>query len=70
MPFKTLSVPVAVAGGGEFKWDGINIGGIAVTPDSSHVWISAPIISTVFRIRDPLGTPVVDIVLGHPNLTE
>ena len=70
MPYKKLSPPIPVAGGGEFKWHSINIGGIAVTPDSSHLWISAPDLSTVFRIRDPLGSPVVDIVLGHPNLTE
>ena len=41
-----------------------------MSPDGSFLWLSDPSLSTVFRVRDPLTQPVVDIVLGHPNLTE
>jgi len=70
-PFLEIRPPLPVAGGGELKWTGgLNIGGIAVSPDASFLWLSDPSLSTVFRVRDPLTQPVVDIVLGHPNLTE
>jgi hypothetical protein len=71
MPFLTLTSPLPLAGGGEFSWTGaLNVGGIAAAPDASGVWLSDPEISTVFRVRDPLTKPVVDIILGHANLEE
>jgi hypothetical protein len=71
MPFLTLKSPLPALGGGELKWEGgLNIGGIALAPDASYLWLSNPETSTVFRVRDPLTKPVVDIVLGHPNLQE
>jgi DNA-binding beta-propeller fold protein YncE len=71
MPLLRIKAPLQVAGGGQFSWTGgLNIGGIAASPDGSALWLSDPNIHTVFRVRDPLTNPVVDIVLGHPDLEE
>ena len=71
MPVLTIKPPLPLAGGGEFAWTGfLNVGGIAAAPDGSFIWLTDPSISAVFRVRDPLTKPVVDVVLGHPNLDE
>lgn len=71
MPVLKIKPPLSLAGGGQFTWTGfLNIGGITAAPDGSFMWLSDPSISTVFRVRSPLTKPVVDIVLGHPNLEE
>ena len=71
MPFMTLKSPLPVVGGGELKWGGgIAVGGVALTSNASHLWLSDPDANRAFRIRDPLTQPIVDVVLGHPNLEE
>jgi hypothetical protein len=69
-PFYTLQPPVPVAGGGSIGWtDALDIAGIAVTSDSSYLWLADPNNNRVIRIRDPLSDPVVDVVLGQANAT-
>lgn len=71
MPYLTIRPPVPVVGGGEMRWtEGLNIGGIAVAPDGSALWLSDPDIHAVFRLRDPLTHPAMDVLLGHPDLAE
>jgi DNA-binding beta-propeller fold protein YncE len=71
MPFLTIRSPLPLAGGGEFAWTGaLNVGGVAAAPDGSFIWLADPDTNAVFRVRDPLTRPVVDVVLGHPNLVE
>jgi hypothetical protein len=71
MPILTLKGPLPVAGGGELPISGaLPVGGIAVTRDAAYLWLADPENNRVFRVRDPLTKPVVDVVLGHPNLAE
>lgn len=59
-----LSLPLL--GGGtvllsQFLW------GLVPTPDGNFLWVSDPVYNRVMRIRDPLTSPVVDIILGQVN---
>lgn len=69
-PFKILLAPLAAAGGGFLNWnDDLLLGGVAPAPDGSWLWVADPRRNRVFRIRDPLTTPQVDIVLGQTSLS-
>ncbi len=71
MPFTKIKSPLPLAGGGEFEWTGfLNIGGLASSDDGGYLWLSEPRMHTVFRVRDPITDPVVDVVLGHPDTVE
>ncbi len=67
MPFKTIYSPLPVLGGGSVSWTGVE----GAVPDDAgtHLWVVDQQNSRVFRIRDPLTSPVVDIVLGQPDLS-
>lgn len=68
-PMVTLAPPIPVLGGGELSWDdSLAIGGIAPNPAGTAVWLVDPRRDRVFRVRDPLTRPVVDIVLGQTDL--
>jgi sugar lactone lactonase YvrE len=67
-PFTTLTSPLPVLGGGSISWDDLLIiGGIASNGAGTRVWVADPYRNRVFRIRDPLTSPVVDIVLGQTD---
>lgn len=69
-PMLTLTSPLPVLGGGDLSWDGsLAIGGIAPVGQGEKVWVADPRRHRVFRVRDPLTDPVVDIVLGQTSLS-
>lgn len=67
-PITTLHPPFDVLGGGQIIGTGMNIVGLAPTPDSEYLWVSDSDRNRVFRIREPLTNPVVDIIIGQQNL--
>ena len=68
-PLATLGAPIPVLGGGELSWgDSLVIGGIAPNRDGTAVWLAEPRRHRVFRVRNPLTRPVVDVVLGQTDL--
>lgn len=70
LPIKTLTSPLNVLGGGQITFDN-NQGlfGLVPSADGNFLWVSQPGSHRVFRIRSPLATPVVDVVLGQTELT-
>ena len=69
-PVATLTSPVPVLGGGVVEWnDLLAIGGIAPNRGGTQVWVADPRHNRVFRIRNPLTDPVVDVVLGQQILS-
>jgi DNA-binding beta-propeller fold protein YncE len=65
-----ITSPVPVLGGGVITWnDFLAIGGIAPNRRGTLLWVADPRHNRVFRIRDPLTHPVVDIVLGQKDTT-
>lgn len=67
-PFATITPPVPVLGGGSISWDDLLvIGGIAPTRRGRSLWVADPDRHRVFRIRDPLTDPLVDVVLGQTD---
>jgi sugar lactone lactonase YvrE len=56
--------PLPVLGGGTFTW-GERLDGIATDPGGNFLWLSDPLNNRVFRVRNPLTSPQVDIVLGQ-----
>ena len=69
-PFQFLPHAFPLLGGGTITLgNDISIAGLAPTPDGSSLWLSDPENSRVIRIRNPLSSPVVDIILGQTNAT-
>jgi sugar lactone lactonase YvrE len=66
-PIKTIKFPINVLGGGQITAN--EVVGIAPTPDGKFLWVSQVNNNRVFRIRDPLTNPLIDVVLGQDNLT-
>lgn len=66
-PLVTLTGPFNAAGGGT-----VNVadtfGGLAPSPDGQYLWVANTDYHRVFRIRNPLTDPVVDIMLGQTSL--
>jgi sugar lactone lactonase YvrE len=70
VPSFLLKFPLPVAGGGILSWsNSLDIAGLAVSPDGKYVWIGDPENNRVFRIRDPLTNPTVDILLGQISIS-
>ncbi len=65
-PRLTLSSPLPVLGGGTLSWSRVD--GIAPDKRGRLLWLADTDHSRVFRVRDPLNDPVVDIVLGQTSL--
>ncbi len=69
-PISTIAPPLPVLGGGSVTWDDrILVGGIAPVGAGDKVWVVDNTSNRVFRIRNPLTSPVVDIVLGQINVS-
>jgi DNA-binding beta-propeller fold protein YncE len=69
-PVHILAAPLPVLGGGSLSWDdALTIGSIAPAGQGDRLWVADPHRHRVFRIRDPLTNPVVDIVLGQTGLS-
>jgi DNA-binding beta-propeller fold protein YncE len=63
-----ITSPVRVLGGGQIDWnDLLAIGGIAPNSRGTFLWVADPRHNRVFRIRNPLTDPVVDVVLGQKD---
>ena len=56
-------------GGGQITVQGIYFG-LVPMDDGNFLWVSEQGASRVFRIRDPLTNPVVDIILGQTDALE
>ena len=71
VPMATLTSPVQVVGnGGPVEWnETLAIGGIAPNGRGTQLWVADPRKNRVFRIRDPLTNPLVDVVLGQQVLS-
>jgi hypothetical protein len=65
-PGLTLASPLPVLGGGTAAWDRLD--GIAPDSRGRFLWLADTNHSRVFRVRDPLDQPVVDVVLGQASL--
>jgi sugar lactone lactonase YvrE len=65
-PLKRLS-RLPVLGGGVVSL--VGPAGVAVTPDSAFLWVSEPARNRVLRVRDPLKSPIIDVVLGQVSLS-
>ncbi len=66
-PIPVLGVPGASVTVTNASTAGGHISGLAVDPNANFVWISDPYGSRVIRIRNPLTSPVADIIVGQPN---
>ena len=68
-PIFNLAPPFAVIGGGLLT-GADTFTGLAVS-DGSELWISQSLGNRVFRLREPMSAPMVDVVLGQvsPNET-
>lgn len=67
-----LSYPFNVLGGGQIniKATDAPFWGIQPAADDSYLWVSHFDTNRVFRIRNPLTTPIVDAILGQSNTTD
>lgn len=68
------STTLPVLGGGQISWGfQDHFWDIEPDPSGNYLWVSQGIetlpLHRVFRIRDPLTNPVVDVILGQPNAT-
>ena len=68
-PIMTITSPLPIAGQAGVSLNWIVLEGIAPDPAGDQVWVSDKLNNRVFRIRNPLTNPVVDIILGQPNAT-
>jgi NHL repeat len=67
-PVAAVTSPVPVLGGGQIDWnDLLASGGIAPNSRGTLLWVADPRHNRVFRIRNPLTDPVVDVVLGQKD---
>ncbi len=64
----TLPTALPLLGGGNVSFN-FRVDGIAVDPTGTYLWATDTINSRIFRIRNPLTSPMVDIILGQPNAT-
>src|SRR3990170_2981548 len=71
-PSVKLYPPFNALGGGQLEFPdgfGFAFDGLCPTPDGKFLWVAHPDSSRVFRIRDPLTNPLVDVVLGQFDLS-
>ncbi len=59
-----INSSVPVLGGGSLTW---SAQGIAVDPTGQYLWLADTMNNRVIRIRNPLTSPQVDIILGQPD---
>ena len=63
----TISSPLPVLGGGSLTFSNLSDGGVATNETGTRIWVADPWENRVFRVRNPLTAPVVDIVLGQTS---
>ena len=70
-PLAFITYPLPTIDGGTLTNEGriSPFWGIAPTDDGKFLWISQADTNRVFRVRDPLTHPVVDVVLGQTELS-
>ncbi len=66
-----LSYPFNVLGGGQINMKAVDASfwGLYPATDDSYLWVSHSDTNRVFRIRNPLTNPIVDVLLGQNDLT-
>ena len=68
-PVKKLKFPFNVLGKTEkLLLNGATVEGVAATANSEYLWVVEAQSSRVFRIKDPMTNPVVDIILGQTEI--
>lgn len=70
LPIKTINLPIPVLGGGQITSVNPYHGGftgIAPTANGEFLWVSQGDDSRVFRLRNPLTSPTIDVILGQDN---
>lgn len=68
VPIKTIKTSIPLLGGGSVSLVGPFFG-LAASNNGSALWVGERDGHRVFRIRNPLTTPVVDTILGQTNST-
>ena len=67
-PSHTLPSTLPLLGGGTVSFN-FRVDSIAVDPEGTYLWATDTINSRIFRIRNPITNPTVDIILGQPDAT-
>lgn len=65
-PIQTIAGTLNLAGGGTIAFPNFN--GMAVNSDSTHLWLTDGFNNRAIRIRNPLTSPLVDIVIGQEDI--
>ncbi|MFL5735504.1 MAG: fibronectin type III domain-containing protein [Chloroflexia bacterium] len=70
-PIASIQLPLPVLGGGQLAATGNfqQFWGLAPSPMGDFLWLSHTATNRVFRVRNPLTNPVVDVVLGQTDLS-
>ncbi|HEX9990046.1 MAG TPA: S-layer homology domain-containing protein [Chloroflexia bacterium] len=63
----TIQYPLNVLGGGQINGSGPFWGHLP-TSDNAFLWLSNRDTNRVFRVRNPLTNPVVDVILGQTDI--
>jgi hypothetical protein len=66
-PYQTIFFPLPVLGGGQIS--SFSTWGMVPTDNSDFLWITDSDNSRVFRVRNPLTNPVIDVILGQTDAT-
>lgn len=67
LPIKTITFPLNVLGGGQVSstWQYQSFSGVAVSDTGDFLWLAHAATNRVFRVRNPLTNPEVDVILGQ-----
>lgn len=66
-PILTITGTLNLTGGGTIGFPNFN--GMAVNSDSTHLWLTDGFNNRAIRIRNPLTSPIVDIVIGQEDIS-
>ncbi len=67
LPVKVITSPINILGGGQLTFNQVH--GLAPTSHGEYLWLAETDSHRVFRVKDPLTNPVVDVILGQTTLT-
>lgn len=66
---QTFYLPLNVLGGGQINYNSNDdpYWSLLPAPDDSYIWVTDANNSRVFRVRNPLTSPLVDVILGQTS---